>query len=128
MSRRTTMSKRQLQNVTEDRKYAPGDRVVSYDRGGVIRKVMKYTARVRYDDDDKDETENLAALNPETAEDITRREYERAVNKWMLRKPKTSTVIVQMAHRFRGPPRVDGVLTSAKPLRGDVSRFAQGER
>jgi len=93
---------------------AVGDRVCCHDRGGTIRKVMKHTARVRYDDSEEEETENLTSLTPETAKDIARREYESALKAWMLSRPRTQRATIQLAPRFRGPPKMSGVLVSAQ--------------
>ena len=73
---------------------AVGDRVCCQDRGGTIRKVMKHTARVRYDDAEEEETENLTSLT--------------------LSRPRTQRATIQLAPRFRGPPKMSGVLVSAQ--------------
>ena len=83
------------------KKYAKGDRVVHYSKAGAVRKVAKYTARVRWDGEDEDDTVNLTSLRRETGADIAEREHAARMKAWEATEPKHPHATVERAY-FHG--------------------------
>lgn len=81
--------------MTATVKYAKGDRVVRWSKAGTIIRVAKTTARVCWDDELEDDTVNLASLQPETAEDIAKREHAERIKAWRAARPRCKYSAVQ---------------------------------
>lgn len=98
--------------------YKPGDRVVAlrWPRGGagVMVKPAKVNPLVRWDGQDEDKRVRLDDIRPETAEDIARRDHERAMRAWDDRRPETSRVRVATAPYQGSDPRGAEIIGSLK--------------
>lgn len=83
--------------MTAAPKYKLGDRVVYSSFGarkhGTVRSLTKASAMVDFDDGTSGHIA-LRLLNPETPEDISRRQYERDMRDWREQRPNTTQVIV----------------------------------
>jgi hypothetical protein len=82
----------------------PGTRVVYQFFGsrkhGVIVKLTKLTARIRFDDTAAVENLYLERLRAETAEDVARRDHDRAMRAWRDARPVTKIAHVERSRSF----------------------------
>jgi len=106
-----------------------GDRIVHSNFGarkhGVIVKVAKDSAQVRFDGANKDEKLYLDSLRTETAEDVARRDHEAAMVKWRDQEPKTKLARVMMSAGYANQVEIGATMSNLAKTPAEMREAAR---
>lgn len=104
--------------MSKTKKLERDSRVVFHSFGtrrhGIIVKISKVTAQVLFDGAEEPERMYIDSLRLETAEDVSKRDHERAMRAWRDDRPECSVARVDYCHSYHHSNQETGATVVAK--------------